>query len=391
MTDPVKIYNATAETIPSGGLCRVTGTTGSGGERALSVGKPDADDQAGVLVNGFATVPPGGYGSGSFDNRVAVAYDTRDGTPAAGEDWGVKSGCWEARKDYLGFRVLGGGGGGLVNAVRHTGSSSVSAWKEPCRVATTAAITLATGLEAGDTIDGVTLAAGDRVLVKDQSSAAENGIYVVAASGAPSRAADADAGSELVNAVVAVSAGTANADSIWMCTANATITVGSTSLPWVRIYPARDDSRSHVDLSTIYSITADNTDEDVTGMSVTLPAGGGVFLLYAQVTGEAEMSALPTGSSPAFIAADMYNSTAGSQVCSATVAVPVAVASRQVISTCTLVAIYFLSSAAGAHTIQLRARRYNPGGGAAGTWTTSNVESSIATYGGTHLGYYRLR
>jgi hypothetical protein len=63
--------------------------------------------------------------------------------------------------------------------------------------ATTANITFATDVENGDVLDGVTLATGDRILVKDQSTASENGIYVVAASGAPSRALDFDSPGEI--------------------------------------------------------------------------------------------------------------------------------------------------------------------------------------------------
>lgn len=104
-------------------------------------------------------------------------------------------------------------------------------WKQSVRVATTAAGTLASGFENGDTIDGVTLATGDRILIKNQSSATENGIYVVAASGAPARSTDADSGTELVSAAVFVQAGTANADRAWVC-ANDSITLGSTSIAW---------------------------------------------------------------------------------------------------------------------------------------------------------------
>ena len=63
--------------------------------------------------------------------------------------------------------------------------------------ATTANITLATDVEDGDVLDGVTLVTGNRILVKNQSTASENGIYVVAASGAPSRAADFDSPAEI--------------------------------------------------------------------------------------------------------------------------------------------------------------------------------------------------
>ena len=78
-------------------------------------------------------------------------------------------------------------------------AASVS-WKAAVRVATTVAGTLASSFENGATIDGVVLATGDRILIKNQADAAENGIYTVNASGAPTRATDADSGSELVAA-----------------------------------------------------------------------------------------------------------------------------------------------------------------------------------------------
>ena len=59
-----------------------------------------------------------------------------------------------------------------------------------CRVATIAAGTLASDFENGDTIDSVVLATGDRILIKDQASGVENGIYIVQATGAPVRADD---------------------------------------------------------------------------------------------------------------------------------------------------------------------------------------------------------
>ena len=99
--------------------------------------------------------------------------------------------------------------------------------KDSVRAATTAALTLASDLENGDTLDGVALATGDRVLVKDQADATENGIYVVAASGAPSRAADADQGDLTGGMFVFVEEGTANADNGFVCTSNGTPTLGT--------------------------------------------------------------------------------------------------------------------------------------------------------------------
>ena len=87
-------------------------------------------------------------------------------------------------------------------------------WKNAVRVATTAAGTLATDFENGDTIDGVVLSTGDRILIKDQGggTGAENGIYIVAASGAPTRATDMDDASEFDGSAVFVQEGTTNAN-----------------------------------------------------------------------------------------------------------------------------------------------------------------------------------
>lgn len=108
-------------------------------------------------------------------------------------------------------------------------------WKQSVRAATTANGTLASAFENGDTIDGVVLATGNRILIKNQSTASENGIYTVNASGAPTRASDADTGAELVNASVYVSEGTTLADTQWTCTTNAPITVGSTSIAFAQV------------------------------------------------------------------------------------------------------------------------------------------------------------
>lgn len=107
-------------------------------------------------------------------------------------------------------------------------------WKDAVRAATTAAGDLTTDFEDGDVVDGVTLATGDRLLVKNQADPTENGIYVVAASGAPARAVDADSGAELVSAQVPVTSGTANADKVFTCT-NDSITLGSTSITFTAL------------------------------------------------------------------------------------------------------------------------------------------------------------
>lgn len=104
-------------------------------------------------------------------------------------------------------------------------------WKQSVRAATTANITLS-GLQ---TIDGVTLAANDSVLVKDQTTGSQNGIYL-AQSGAWTRRTDADASAEVTAGLsVMVTEGTLYADSQWRLTTNDTITIGTTSLTFAQI------------------------------------------------------------------------------------------------------------------------------------------------------------
>ena len=108
--------------------------------------------------------------------------------------------------------------------------------KQSVRAATTAAVNLASQLEAGDTLDtSVTLVAGDRVLVKDQSTASENGIYVVQSTGAAVRATDFDGAGEVSGgAFTFVEEGTVNADAGFVVTSNGAITVGTDAIVWAQ-------------------------------------------------------------------------------------------------------------------------------------------------------------
>ena len=107
--------------------------------------------------------------------------------------------------------------------------------KESVHLATTAAGTLASDFANGDTIDGVALATGDRILIKDQADASENGVYTVNASGAPTRATDFDADSEVTaGAFFFVEEGTVNGNNGFTLTTNDDITVGTTDLTFTQ-------------------------------------------------------------------------------------------------------------------------------------------------------------
>jgi hypothetical protein len=107
-------------------------------------------------------------------------------------------------------------------------------WKTAVQVTTTTNGTLATAYAAGQVIDGYTLQTGDRILLKNQTAASENGVYAVQASGAPLRTADGATGELTTNSTVRINNGTVNADSAWTLTTTGTITVGSTAQVWVR-------------------------------------------------------------------------------------------------------------------------------------------------------------
>ena len=104
--------------------------------------------------------------------------------------------------------------------------------RESVAAGTTANIDLTADLQNGDTLDGVTLATDDNVLVKNQTTAAENGIYTVVASGTASRATEFDTFDEIAGALISVQEGTTNGDKLFLCTANFGGTLGVTDIDY---------------------------------------------------------------------------------------------------------------------------------------------------------------
>ena len=148
--------------------------------------------------------------------------------------------------------------------------------KDSCRAATTGEITLS----GTQTIDGVSVIAGDRVLVKNQiSNTIDNGIYVVAA-GSWSRATDANSSTKVNPGMFTfIEEGTTNADSGWILTTNAPITLGSTQLTFAQFSGAGQitagagltKSGNTIDVVTASSarivVNADSIDLATTGVS----------------------------------------------------------------------------------------------------------------------------
>jgi hypothetical protein len=117
--------------------------------------------------------------------------------------------------------------------------------------ATTGNINLSNALEAGDAIDGVTLVAGDRVLVKDQSTASENGLYIAVGSGAgaASRDPEHDTIAELSGGMVVVNQGSVNDNKIFLCTTDNTGSVGSTSITYVVVTPSNSGTVTQIGIA----------------------------------------------------------------------------------------------------------------------------------------------
>jgi hypothetical protein len=151
-----------------------------------------------------------------------------DGLPASGAHAPVKSE----------LRTLFGEVEDAIDAVDAIADTAVAGviYKEAVRVRATGNVVIASALENGDTLNGVTLATGDRVFLPYQDTASQNGVYVVPASGAASRATDMDSAAELARAGFAIKEGTAGAGERWtLPLAASAITLGTTALTFVQI------------------------------------------------------------------------------------------------------------------------------------------------------------
>jgi hypothetical protein len=118
-----------------------------------------------------------------------------------------------------------------INSIVGDSLSSINTWKGSVTIASTANLTLS----AVQTIDGVAIIVDDTVLVKNQSTASQNGLYTVK-SGAWVRSTNLIAGSNAAGIAVFVNEGTVNADTIWVCTDDvAAAVVGTDALTFVSL------------------------------------------------------------------------------------------------------------------------------------------------------------
>ena len=151
--------------------------------------------------------------------------------------------------------------------------------KDSCVAATTGNITIATALNNGDTLDGVSLSTNDRVLVKDQSSASENGIYIVGSS--PARADDLAAGADAAGMFTFVEKGTVNADNGFVCSSDKGSAVGGTN------------NLTFVQFSGAGQITAgDGLDKSANTLSVDLKSNGGLVIESTEIAVDLSASSI---------------------------------------------------------------------------------------------------
>ena len=195
-------------------------------------------------------------------------------------------------------------------------------FKVSCRAATTATVTLSAG--APNTLDGVTLVLGDRVLVKNQGTASQNGVYTVTilgtgANGTWTRALDFDSSDEVTSGILLpVTEGTSNGGTIWFLTTPDPITLGTTSLTFTNItfVPSR-------------VVPISNTAVSTTATSGALVVSGGVGVngnIFANgtVNGTQLVSNIATGTAPFIVTsttqvANLNVATAGSATTAGTV------------------------------------------------------------------------
>ncbi len=123
--------------------------------------------------------------------------------------------------------------GGVPTWAAATGASYTL---QPVRVATTGNGTLSTAYANGQVVDGITLATGDRILLRAQTTQTDNGVYTVAVSGSPTRVTEFTTGAATLTGgvLVPVTNGTLNAGTTWICSNTGAITISSTNITFIR-------------------------------------------------------------------------------------------------------------------------------------------------------------
>lgn len=279
----ITVSNGNGSTgIPTINLAAVTDSGTGSFKKFITDGFGRVTGTTPVVVGDITTLVDATYVNVSGDTMTGVFNAggfviSGVATPVAGTD--------AANKNYVDTAVTG------------------LSWKQAVRAASTSPGTLATSYANGSFFDSVTLVTGDRILIKNQVTQTENGIYTVNATGAPTRALDSDTGAELIGESVFVDQGAINSDTGWVQTTNAPITLGSSNI----VYSQFSGSGAYAAGSGLtlsgntFSITAPvSTTLGGTGLTTIGGASqilgvtaGGVGLEYKTVTAGAAISIIP--------------------------------------------------------------------------------------------------
>ena len=274
------------------------GTGGSGGSattiEAIGGSGSYADLFTSRTQNTFLAAPNGSNGAATFRAMVAADVPSLAHTKISDFDTGVQANRLDQMAAPTGSVSLNSqtitNVADPVNAQDAATKGFVEATsqgldvKGSCVAATTGNITISTALNNGDTIDGVTLSTNDRVLVKNQSTASQNGIYVVGSS--PARADDLAAGSDAAGMFTFVEQGTVNADNGFVCTSNKGSAVTGTN------------DLTFAQFSGAGQITAgDGLDKSGNTLSVDLKANGGLVIESTEIAIDLAASSI-TGTLP---------------------------------------------------------------------------------------------
>ena len=271
---------------------------GTGAATVKSNGNHDLQLKSGNSTTGSITITDGANGditlapNGTATVKVPSGYKDRSGFTATSL----------ATKEY-------------VDAVK-TGLDI----KDSVKVATTANGTLASAFANSQSVDGVTLATGDRILIKDQNTGSENGIYTVNASGAPTRATDFDEDAEVSGgAFTFVEQGNANGDSGFVLTNNGTVDVGTDAMSFTKFSGAGSITAGAGlgESGTTFSVNVDNSSIEINSDTLRVKAGGitnamlaGSIALGSKVTGTLPLANGGTGVS-SYTAGDLVYYAAG--------------------------------------------------------------------------------
>ncbi len=274
------------------------GTGGSGGSattiEAIGGSGSFADLFTSRTQNTFLAAPNGSNGAATFRAMVAADVPSLAHTKISDFDTGVRANRLDQMAAPTGSVSLNSQTITNVADPVNTQDAATKGFveatsqgldvKDSCVAATIGNITISTALNNGDTLDGVTLSTNDRVLVKDQSTASQNGIYVVGSS--PARADDLATGADAAGFFTFVEQGTVNADNGFVCTSNkGSAVVGTNNLTIAQFSGAGQ-------------ITAgDGLDKSGNTLSVDLKANGGLVIESTEIAIDLAASSI-TGTLP---------------------------------------------------------------------------------------------